>query len=216
MYSETLVLRTQQPQPYFPQEGVLISFLKSKQVQPAPEWEQLLEKVSSAGCLQSYRKVFNHFYPLLIQQNIKKGLSKEVASELAQETMLRVWKQAKSFDAAKGNASLWIFVIARNLRFDHFRQKRNDPLDVSSIDLYADDDLFQTDSDLESNFDLEQLKKNLARLPDEQQSVIQKIYFEGMTQNEVSQQGNIPLGTVKSRVRLALLTIKELMEGKSK
>lgn len=174
------------------------------------DWQNLLLNVSSQGCRQSFRKIFDHFFPLLISQGLKNGLSKEVASELAQETMLKVWGQANSFDDRKGNAAVWIFTISRNLRYDYFRSRKNDPFKANSTDLYSfDNDLTSAGIELDTLFDMSILKSHIVDLPPEQKDVIEKIYFNGFTQEEISQLQNIPLGTVKSRVRLALAAMKD-------
>ncbi len=181
------------------------------------DWQELLLNVSTQKCRQSFRKIFDHFFPLLISHGLKNGLSKEVASELAQDTMIKVWSQASSFDANKGNASVWIFTIARNLRYDYFRSHKNDPLKIASSELYAlDSDEDSTTIELEALFDAKLLKKHVTDLPPEQKDVIEKIYFNGFTQEEISKLQNIPLGTVKSRVRLAIANIKEKVGGELK
>lgn len=181
------------------------------------DWQELLLNVSLRGCRQSFRKIFDHFFPLLIAQGLKNGLTKEVASELAQETIIKVWGQAKSFDANKGNAAVWIYTISRNLRYDYFRSHKNDPLKASSKDLYSlDNDLTNDEPELEALFDVSLLKNHMVDLPPEQKDVIEKIYFSGFTQEEISELQNIPLGTVKSRVRLALATMKGKFGGEIK
>ncbi len=172
-------------------------------------WQDLILNVSSRGCRQSFRKMFDHFFPLLINQGLKNGLTKEIASELAQETMIKVWGEASSFDRKKGNASVWIYTISRNVRYDYFRSKKNDPLNSYSNDLYSfEKDLIGHEAELDTLFDLNLLKQHISDLPHEQKDVIEKIYFNGLTQEEISQLQNIPLGTVKSRIRLAIAAIK--------
>jgi RNA polymerase sigma-70 factor (ECF subfamily) len=189
--------------------------LKGINVEKGGEWIDLLLNVAAVGCQDSFRKIFNHFYPIIIGQGLKSGLTKEVAAELAQETMMRVWHQASSFDDSKGSASLWIYVIARNLKYDYLRKFRNDPLQASSQDIYSDDhsNLSSLDT-VEALFDLSLLNQQIHKLPTQQRDIIHKIYFEGMTQQEISEDSNIPIGTVKSRVRLATATLKKIMEGK--
>lgn len=189
---------------YLCQKGVI--------VEKVQEWHELISKVVAQDCRLSFKKIFDHFYPLLINQNMKSGLTKELASELAQETMIKVWGQAKSFDPIKGNFELWIYVISRNVRFDYFRKVKNDPLRLSSSDVYSDFDLAD-EKDMETLFDVKQLAIYIGKLSNDQRDVIQKIYFEGLTQQEVAQEFNIPLGTVKSRVRLAMNTLQKLREG---
>lgn len=178
------------------------------------DWQNLLLKVSSQGCRESFRKIFDYFFPLLIGQGLKNGLSKEVATELAQETMMKVWSQASQYDVNKGNASVWINTISRNVRYDYFRSQKNDPLNATSKNIYSfDNELSDSGEELDFNFDLNLLKKYIVELPPEQKEVIEKIYINGFTQEEISQLQNIPLGTVKSRVRLGISAMKAKFGG---
>jgi RNA polymerase sigma-70 factor (ECF subfamily) len=195
--------------------GFDYALFKGTKVEKGEEWLDLLMNVAARGCQDSFRKLFNHFYPIIIAQGMKSGLTKEVAAELAQETMIRVWSQASSFEASKGSASLWIYVISRNLKYDYLRKHRNDPLQARSQDIYFDDlqNLDEVDR-VEALFDLSLLNEQIHKLSIEQSDVIHKIYFEGMTQQEIADESRIPIGTVKSRVRLATATLKKNMEEK--
>lgn len=214
MYGQTIDLKLS------PQKKLtVVSFdyvlVKGIKVEKGDEWFDLLMNVAADGSQDSLRKIFNHFYPIIIGQGQKSGLSKEVSTELAQETMIRVWNQASSFDGSKGSASIWIYVIARNLKYDYLRKHRNDPLQATSQDIYSDDHSNLTNLDrVEALFDLGLLNQQIHKLPDEQRDIIHKIYFEGMTQQEIAEESRIPLGTVKSRVRLATATLKRIMEEK--
>ena len=215
MYSSTYFLNTSPP--LFKIDDLSYSFNKGLKVTNKEDWQDLMSNVSSRNCRVSFRKIFDHFFPLLIGQGLKSGLTKEVASELAQETMIKVWGQASSFDANKGNASVWIYTISRNVRYDYFRSKKNDPLKTSSNDLYSfEKSLVSDETELDTLFDLNLLKKHIFDLSPEQKDVIEKIYFDGFTQEEISQLQNIPLGTVKSRVRLAIAAMKEKFGGEIK
>lgn len=198
-----------------PAVGIDYLHFKGIEVEKGDEWQNLLLNIASQGCQNSFRKLFNHFYPTVRANVIKSGLSKELASELAQETMIRVWNQASSYDPSKGSVSVWIFIIARNLKYDHLRKHRNDPLQATSLDIYSDDHLELIDVDkVESLFDLGLLSTQIHQLPTEQRDIIQKTYFEGMTQQEIAEEGQVPLGTVKSRLRLATATLKKMMGEK--
>lgn len=173
------------------------------------DWGRLLENISQSGCRQSFKEVFSHFYPLLISHFQKSGISKQNSSELAQECMLKVWNNASKFNPNFANPSTWIYIIARNSKFDYFRKLRNDPLHASSQDIYEG-----VDFQLDSNLELLEINKYLARLSIEQKNVIEMMYLEGLTQQEIAEQTKIPLGTVKSRIRLALSSLKNMMEEK--
>lgn len=186
------------------------SFIKGSNVIVKEEFKDLILNISLNKCQKSFRKLFDHFFPLLVKQGLRTGLNKEISSELAQETMLKVWANASTFDISKGNVSVWIYTISRNVRYDYFRKHSHDPLKASAIDLYSlDSQNTELKEDLESLFDIEILKGYLNYLPKEQREVMEKIYLKGYTQEEISNADNIPLGTVKSRVRLAISFIKE-------
>ncbi|MGE3609522.1 MAG: sigma-70 family RNA polymerase sigma factor [Bacteriovoracaceae bacterium] len=191
------------------------ALIKGGKLDSAQDWNELLFKVANSGCRESFKNIFNHFYPILVQQNLKAGLTKELSTELAQESLLKVWRQAISFDATKGAAALWIYVIARNVRFDYFRKQKNDSLNISSEEVYGEIDYsFVDENNPEINFEFNELRDKIQYLPADQRSVIYKFYFEGMTHQEIAEQENIPLGTVKSRIRLAIVSMKELLAGK--
>ncbi|GAB4419898.1 MAG: sigma-70 family RNA polymerase sigma factor [Bacteriovoracaceae bacterium] len=178
-------------------------------------WNLILENVSHHGCRQSFKKLFSHFYPLIVTHLQRSGISKQVAQELAQDSMMKVWNHAKSFDPNKAAVSTWIFVIVRNTKYDYFRKLKNDPVGPSSMELYSQLDGLESEStELDMLMDISKLKNLLVNLPSEQQFILEQIYFEGMSQQEISEKHQIPLGTVKSRVRLAMGAIKKMMEDK--
>ncbi len=180
------------------------------------EWPNLIHKVASQGCRTSFKLIFNHYFPILVSQNIKKGLTKEVSAELAQETMVKIWNQASAFDKAKGDFSAWVYIISRNIRYDFLRKIKHESFNVAALDIYSDQILELKDSfNIEELFDVVFLKENVKHLSDEQREVIVKIYFEGMSQQELATDLKIPIGTVKSRLRLAIGKLKEKMEKKS-
>ena len=134
--------------------------------------------------------------------------------ELVQDTMTNVWQKSHLFDASKGSASTWIFTIARNIRFDLLRKQRNRKEDICADDLWPvlceqTGDPNEVAHDDQVSFD--QLSELIHVLPDKQRQVIEAIYIEGKSQQEVADEMDIPLGTVKSRTRLALLRLKEMM-----
>jgi RNA polymerase sigma-70 factor (ECF subfamily) len=129
------------------------------------------------------------------------GLAAQEAEELAQEAMLKVWRKAEAFDPAKATASTWIYTIARNLRIDMARKsarKRDLPDDLWVNDVRPVDDLMSLAQS--SN----ELRALMTSLPSEQKEVLTLSFYEDMSHAEVAKALNLPLGTVKSRLRLAL------------
>ena len=134
--------------------------------------------------------------------------------ELVQDTMANVWQKAHLFDKAKGSPSTWIFTIARNIRFDMLRKQQNRKEDICSEDLWPV--LFEHTADtsvpdLDEQTTLHEIGEMLNSLPPKQQVVVEAIYVSGKSQQEVADELHIPLGTVKSRTRLALQRLRELL-----
>jgi RNA polymerase sigma-70 factor (ECF subfamily) len=136
---------------------------------------------------------------------------------MVQDTMLNVWKKAALFDASRGCASTWIFTIARNVRFDMLRKKQSRKDDISADDLWNGDYPESYAEEAADNWDIQLLSEKLAPhfslLPPPQREVIEKVYLQEKTHQEVSDELAIPLGTVKSRIRLALDRLREALDG---
>lgn len=195
----------------------LAFYINSKEpfVELKEDWESLLSKVALSQCRNSYRRLFDRFYPILISQNLKAGVTKEVANELAQESMLKIWTKANEFDGSKGKVETWIFIIGRNVRFDYFRKKRNDPLKLNSEEIYheVDHHLFSEDQ-MDLVIDSKIIQQHVNQLPEEYKILIQKIYIEGWTQQEASDHFKLPLGTVKTKSRFGLQMIQDLLKDR--
>ena len=142
-----------------------------------------------------------------------KGMSEEVSEELTQEIMLTVWRRAESYDPKKAAASTWLFTIARNRRIDYLRGN-------SRIEVELDDELLDvgnTEAESQATFvadeqAAQQLERALAKLPQEQRQVMHLSYFRGQSHGDIAQWLDIPIGTVKSRIRLAMQSVRESLE----
>ena len=181
------------------------------------QWEEALNVIAVHRDKHLYAELFKYFAPRLRAFGIKMFGNEQQAMEMVQDTMLNVWKKAALFDASRGCASTWIFTIARNVRFDMLRKKQSRKDDVSADDLWlngeypepqADDDAAQWDNQLLS----EKLAPHFAQLPPAQREVMEKVYLEEKSHQEVSEELAIPLGTVKSRIRLALDRLREAID----
>jgi RNA polymerase sigma-70 factor, ECF subfamily len=133
---------------------------------------------------------------------LRAGASEQDADEIAQDVMVSVWRRAASFDPARAAASTWIFAIARNRRIDMIRQARRPAPD-------PEDPLFQPDPEPDglvtvSLAEREALvREGLANLPAEQREALRLAFYDGMSHGEIAERTGLPLGTVKSRIRLA-------------
>lgn len=174
------------------------------------EWSVLLEKVATQRCQAAFSELFKHFAPLIkgfCVSNIS-GINTDNSDELVQEVLLKVWRKAESFDAKKSSASTWIFTVMRNTRIDYLRKHSKHSTNV--VDGLEADDVWDESLDhqpfvyLQQSRDTRLAREQLKTLPIEQADCLRKVYLEGKSHSEISQELELPLGTVKSRVRLGL------------
>ncbi len=181
----------------------------------ADEMAGYLSRVATERCKSSYAKIFNFFAPRVRSYALRQVGNDAMAMELVQDTMSNVWQKAHLFNVEKGSPSTWIFTIARNIRFDMLRKQQNRKEDICSEDLWPV--LFEQTADpkvvdLDDQTTLQEINELLVELPEKQKVVIEAIYIAGKSQQEVADELGIPLGTVKSRTRLALQRLKELLK----
>lgn len=192
--------------------------MSGQQSSNSSQWEEALTFVALQRDQNAYADLFSFFAPRLKAFGMKMFGNEQQALEMVQDTMLNVWKKAALFDASRGCASTWIFTIARNVRFDMLRKKQSRKDDISADDLWlngeypepqAEDDAGQWDNQLLT----EKLAPHFAQLPPAQREVMEKVYLQEKSHQEVSDELSIPLGTVKSRIRLALDRLREALDG---
>lgn len=167
-------------------------------------FETLLCEVGQDKNKESFVSLFQHFAPRIKSFLIKGGADENSADELAQETMLSVWDKAKSYDPKKAAASTWIFTIARNKRIDALRKIKGYHVDLDDLPVLEDTAGFTPAQDMNRTQESENIIAAMSELPKEQSELIQKSFFEDKSHSEISEETGIPLGTVKSRIRLAL------------
>ncbi len=181
---------------------------------PMPEvqdWTACLKTIGDYQDKARFSLLFEHFSPRVKAFLIKGGhLNEEKAEELVQETMIKVWRRSSTFSPAQASASTWIYTIARNTRIDCFRKQSRENLEsLSADDIY--DSSYEDDSHYSS---LVQIRRNdhidqqLKELPQEQSEVLRMMYLQGMSGQQISDSLGLPLGTVKSRIRLAIAKLK--------
>jgi RNA polymerase sigma-70 factor (ECF subfamily) len=158
----------------------------------------------------SFAALFEHFAPRVKSYLMRAGTPAALAEEVAQETMLSVWRKAALFDADRASASTWIFTIARNLRIDAARRTRDPMTLVGEIEPDAPEEPFAIVARQQSQT---VVRDALTQLSAEQRQVLTLSFFEDRPHSEIATALGIPLGTVKSRVRLAISKLRELVEG---
>ncbi len=142
------------------------------------------------------------------------------AEDVVQHAFISLWRNAEKFDASKGQVSTWLHVFVRNRCIDVIRRRKSEksvPLDVNDDGNERSIEFPDHSAGVETLIDDKEKRKlirtALANLPDPQKRVIEAAYFEGRTQQEISEQFNEPLGTVKTRMRLGLMKLAELLKG---
>ncbi len=151
----------------------------------------------------AFQELFRHFAPRLQGFLQGSGSDQHSAKEICQETMVSVWRSAHLFDPKKAAVSTWIFTIARNARADHRRRERRPEPDMSDPAFVPDPEP-QPHDIVSREQQATRLRALLATLPEEQRSVLRLAFFDGKSHTTVADELGLPLGTVKSRIRLAL------------
>jgi RNA polymerase sigma-70 factor, ECF subfamily len=159
----------------------------------------------------AFAALFGLYAPRVKGFLLRTGTAADAAEEIAQEAMLVVWRKAALFDATRASLSTWIYTIARNLRIDRFRHER-----VADAELIYDalrsDDPEQPDSALEGIDRDDRVRSAMKDLPEEQMTVVRLSFFEDKAHGDIARILGIPLGTVKSRLRLAMAKLRESLD----
>lgn len=180
----------------------------------APDWTAQIVAISGHRDKAAFARLFDHFAPRVKGYLRRSGMDDAQAEEVAQETLLRVWRKAESFDARSGGASAWIFTIARNLRIDALRRARHAATEGASDidDEYLLDETPLPDATVAQSQTGERVRRALASLPVDQQRVIELSYYHEEAHGRIAELLGIPLGTVKSRLRLAAARLRQLLD----
>jgi RNA polymerase sigma-70 factor (ECF subfamily) len=175
------------------------------------EFAALLFRVASERDRAAFAMIFDHFAPRVKSFMMRKGASAEVAEDLVQETMIAVWSKAALYVPERGAASTWVFTIARNLRIDRLRRESAahftdlEDFDAPSDDIPGDEAMNRSQED-------SHVARALAQIPPEQRELLILSYVDDVPQSMIAERLNLPLGTVKSRMRLAYRRMRKLLE----
>lgn len=174
-----------------------------------PQWVECVAQIREVQDRQAFAKLFSHFAPRVKAFLIKSGSDAGMAEECAQEVMATLWRKAHLFDPSRASVATWIFTIARNKRIDMLRkQRRPEPEDLTWGPEAEPDAADVLELQQENN----RLAQSIAQLPEKQKDLIEKAYYRDLTHNEIAEETGLPLGTIKSRIRLALERMRNDMK----
>jgi RNA polymerase sigma-70 factor (ECF subfamily) len=191
---------------------------KSKEQNDEISLESLLYDVGKKKDRKAFITLFDHFAPRVKSYLLKQGCNETAAEEVVQDTMIRVWRKASMYDPSKAKASTWIFTIARNRRIDLIRKNSRSEFlsDAQVIEETHNDDLEPSAEDIYAQTEqADVLKSKISELPQEQLELLQMAFYQDKSHQEIADETKLPLGTVKSRIRLALGKLKKSIKGYS-
>jgi RNA polymerase sigma factor (sigma-70 family) len=185
------------------------SVVKSSDDKGRMQWVEHMARIRNGKDRAAFAELFGHFAPRVKGFLMKSGADSALAEEVAQEVMATVWLKAHLFDPSRASVSTWIFTVARNRRIDVLRrEKRPEPEDLpwgpEAEPEQADVVALQQEAEI--------LSKAMTALPAPQRELIEKAYFGDMTHSEIAEETGLPLGTIKSRIRLALDRLRHAMK----
>ena len=178
------------------------------------EDEALLIAVGNTQDREAFNMLFHRFASKIYALGMKITRNEQLANDLVQEAMLIIWQKAPLYDLDKGSAQTWIFTLVRNRCFDILRKLKRQPEGISADDIYAETEhelSVDPEQDQANQIQIDQIRQYFDQLPDAQQQVVEYVFMKDLTHQEAAQQLEIPLGTLKSRLRLALNKLRDFI-----
>lgn len=194
--------------------AVVMSDADPGQSPPMPELEdpsRLVLRIAQQQDRTALATLFGLYGPRIKSMMLKLGAGEALAEDLVQETFLTVWRKAALYSSQRGAPSTWIFTIARNLRIDQLRRQSNKPYeDLEKVELASDAPIGNVL--LEQQQVIQRVTVALTALPEEQREVVRLSFIHDMPHARIAETVGIPLGTVKSRLRLAYERLRPMLE----
>ena len=178
----------------------------------ADEAADLIQAIAARQDKAAFATLFRHYGPRVKAFLMRGGSDSETAQEVAQEAMIMVWRKAASFDRTRAAAATWIYTIARNKRIDHLRRTGRPPIETEDWLTVFSPEEEDADNSVLAGQTYTRVKELLGGLSADQLVVIQKAFFEDKTHTVIAEELKLPLGTVKSRIRLALGRLRDVLE----
>ena len=159
----------------------------------------------------AFATLFDHFAPRLKSWLVKRSMKPDEAEELVQEVMAVLWHRAHLYDPSQSSLSTWLYRIARNRRIDRDRRAKYRQIEISEY-WFCPPEVPSADILLERAESDARVRAALENIPDEQMQLVRAAFFLGQTHSEIASSTGIPLGTVKSRIRLAFERLRKALE----
>ena len=176
---------------------------------PKIKWVDHLRRIQANQDQQAFAELFSYFAPRVKAFLIKSGANPGLAEECTQEVMATLWHKADLFDPSRASVSTWIFTIARNKKIDALRkQRRPEPEDLA----WGPEAEPEAADVLALQQETKNLSKAITRLPEQQRDLIKRAYYGDLSHSEIAAETGLPLGTIKSRLRLALVKLRQAMK----
>lgn len=176
------------------------------------DWAALVFRVRDHQDRAAFAELFRHFAPRVKAFLMKSGASDSLAEECVQDVMATLWQKAAMFDPARASVATWVFTIARNRRIDALRKARRPEPEELTWGPEPEPDQAEV---YEAQQDTKLLGEALSQLPTKQRELIERAYFGDLTHSEIAAETGLPLGTIKSRIRLALERLRQHMDVKA-
>jgi RNA polymerase sigma-70 factor, ECF subfamily len=170
-----------------------------------------------AGDEGALAALYDRYSGMLFAMLVRTLRDPQAAEEILQDLFLQLWRGAARFDATRGSLPAWLMVIGRNRALSRLRTRehREIPEDIEAFPANAVPSSVNLEDDAERSLLMEKLRTAMATLPAEQREAVELAYFEGMTQTEIAARTGSPLGTVKSRVRSAMQSLKQAFDERT-
>lgn len=185
------------------------SQMSQDRIEENADWVAAMARIRQSKDKAAFAAIYRHFGPRVKAFLMRSGADASLAEECMQDVMTTVWTKAHLFDPSRASVATWVFTIARNRKIDALRkQRRPEPEDVSwGPDHEPDQEdvvALQQESDA--------LSRAVAALPEKQRALIEQAFYGDLSHSEIAEQTGLPLGTIKSRIRLALERLRRSVQ----
>ncbi len=177
--------------------------------QPSTEDDSSLLALVQSGNEQAMASLFDRYSKVVYSVALRVLRDPASAEDVLQEVFMQIWRNPDSFTAARGSLGGWLSIVSRNRSIDTLRRKRP-TVDVDNIPLASS---FNLANEAETNSLMERARGVIHKLPTEQRKTLEMAFFDGLTHSEIAEMTGDPLGTVKTRIRSALLTLRKAFQS---